>query len=228
MKITPSILSIPPYISTTWRNISALLSVEEEGRFRLILSLHGGQKVEIPNLDKATVTAILEAHASFADPREISQQTPPTLPTNLVNFNLPFVQEHGDTLDSAAVLLQHNPSQVHFPQLPPSVLKKIAAIAKAFGPEYLTALEKPQPHCNCVYCQVMHAVQTEGLAPEEEEISAKDLAFRDWDVEQTADKVYTVKNPLDTNEHYSVFLGEPLGCTCGHKHCEHIRAVLNT
>ena len=35
-------------------------------------------------------------------------------------------------------------------------------------------------------------------------------------------------DPLDPNEHYNVFLGTPLGCTCGEKDCEHIRAVLST
>ena len=37
-----------------------------------------------------------------------------------------------------------------------------------------------------------------------------------------------VTNPLDANEHYNVFLGDPIGCTCGQKNCEHIRAVLNS
>ena len=62
----------------------------------------------------------------------------------------------------------------------------------------------------------------------EEEITEDDLKFRNWDIRQTADKLYAVTNPLDENEHYSVFLGTPLGCTCGEKNCEHIRAVLNS
>jgi PhoH-like ATPase len=49
-----------------------------------------------------------------------------------------------------------------------------------------------------------------------------------WGIEQTAEQLYKVTNPLDANEQYNVFLGTPLGCTCGLKNCEHIRAVLNT
>ena len=59
-------------------------------------------------------------------------------------------------------------------------------------------------------------------------MNEEDLKFRNWEIEQTADKLYIVTNPFDKNEHYSVFLGDPLGCTCGEKNCEHIRAVLTT
>jgi hypothetical protein len=61
-----------------------------------------------------------------------------------------------------------------------------------------------------------------------EEVSDEDLKFRDWEIKQTAEQLYTVTNPLDANEHYNVFLGSPLGCTCGDKNCEHIRAVLTS
>ncbi|NGX33463.1 MAG: hypothetical protein K1060chlam4_01531, partial [Candidatus Anoxychlamydiales bacterium] len=40
--------------------------------------------------------------------------------------------------------------------------------------------------------------------------------------------LYRVTNPLDENEHYSVFLKDPIGCTCGKKNCEHVKAVLNS
>ena len=62
----------------------------------------------------------------------------------------------------------------------------------------------------------------------EEIVSDEDLAFRDWEIKQTTDEKYQVTNPLDANEQYNVFLGNPLGCTCGEKNCEHIRAVLST
>jgi hypothetical protein len=61
-----------------------------------------------------------------------------------------------------------------------------------------------------------------------EEISDDDLKFRDWEIAQTEANLYSVTNPLDPSEHYSVFLGEPLGCTCGSKNCEHIKAVLKS
>ncbi|MGH2612567.1 MAG: hypothetical protein ACRDFB_05905, partial [Rhabdochlamydiaceae bacterium] len=62
----------------------------------------------------------------------------------------------------------------------------------------------------------------------EEEVSDEDLKFRTWDIKQENDKLYSVTNPLDKKEHYNVFLGKPLGCTCGNKNCEHIQAVLKS
>jgi hypothetical protein len=61
----------------------------------------------------------------------------------------------------------------------------------------------------------------------EELVSDDELKFRTWDISQSNEKLYIVSNPLDDHEHYSVYLGEPIGCTCGQKLCEHVRAVLN-
>ena len=65
-------------------------------------------------------------------------------------------------------------------------------------------------------------------APKEEIVSDAELHFREWDIKQLEKQLYNVTNPLDTTEHYQVFLGTPLGCTCGKTNCEHIRAVLNS
>jgi len=62
----------------------------------------------------------------------------------------------------------------------------------------------------------------------EEEVSDEDLTFQDWEVKQEGDKLYLVTNPLDRDERYRVFLGKPLGCTCGKTNCEHIRMVLSS
>ena len=61
-----------------------------------------------------------------------------------------------------------------------------------------------------------------------EEVTDEDLKFRTWDIKQPGKKLYLVTNPLDNNENYNVFLGKPVGCTCGQKYCEHIKAVLNS
>ena len=60
------------------------------------------------------------------------------------------------------------------------------------------------------------------------EITPEELQFKDWEIAQKDGKLYHVINPLDKNEYYDVFLGDPIGCTCGNKNCEHIRAVLST
>lgn len=226
MKITSSILSIPPYLSTTWKNISSLHMREEKGSFTLVVILQNRVQVEVPGLDKATVDSIFEAHARYAESGETPlAKSPFDLP---FNFSLPLKAD--GPIDSLGASMQHNPEQSNLPPMPPEVLDKITTIAKAFGLEDTSALPKPEPDCNCIYCQVSRSLHGEPRIEkhDEEVISDEDLKFRNWDVKQAADKLYTVTNPLDQNEYYSVFLGEPLGCTCGQKNCEHIRAVLNT
>ncbi len=125
--------------------------------------------------------------------------------------------------------MQHNPDQSDLPPLPPEMLDKITKIAHAFGLEDASALSKAEPHCTCAYCQVVRAFQREEpILEDTEPVTEAELYFRDWEIAQQAEQLYTVTNPLDANEHYNVFLGEPIGCTCGQKNCEHIRAALNT
>jgi len=64
----------------------------------------------------------------------------------------------------------------------------------------------------------------------DEEVKDEELTFKDeWEVKETGDKLlFSVHNPLDPKECYSVFLGDPIGCTCGKKNCDHIKAVLRS
>jgi len=133
-------------------------------------------------------------------------------------------------IEGVTSVLQHNPEQADAPPLPPEIIEKIQSL-KGVLPEDLSQIQKAEPHCNCPYCQITRAVTgtlEEVPAQIEEEVSAEDLTFRNWDIKQEGDRLYSVTNPLDTKEHYNVFLGEPLGCTCGNKNCEHIQAVLRT
>ena len=223
MKITPNILSIPPYISTAWKNISAIYSRAGLSGIQLIIVLHNRAQVEIPGLDPKEIGQILEAHAKYMETEETPIKSPLENP---LSFSLPLHVD-GQTIDSLGPAMQHNPNQANLPDLPPEILEKITVVARAFGLEDTSMLKNPQPNCHCIYCQVVRALK--GGSPEpEEEVKEADLHFRNWDIAETSDKLYLVTNPLDQNEQYNVFLGEPLGCTCGHKNCEHIRAVLNT
>lgn len=223
MKITSSILSIPPYLSTTWKNISSLHVKEERGFYSLIVILQNRVQVEVPGLNKGMIDSIFEAHARSAE-EENSSKNPIEGP---FSFSLPMrVDKPIDSLGSA---MMHNPEQSDLPPLPPEILDKITMIAKAFGLEDTSALPSAKPDCHCMYCQVARSLKGEELpADTAEEVTEADLSFRNWDIEQIAEQLYKVTNPLDANEHYNVFLGTPLGCTCGLKNCEHIRAVLNT
>lgn len=216
MKITPKILSIPPYISASWSNIS---SIHLRGAI-IIISLNDGAQIEIPNMAQSDIDEIFQAHANFSE-------TENTLPKNLIDHSLSFslpIKSDDMTVDALGAQMQHNPEQSDLPAIPPHILEKIGSIVRAFGIEEGSILNKAEPDCNCIYCQLSRNVQGEP----EEIVEDADLQFRDWEVSQKNEKLYHVTNPLDKNEYYDVYLGDPIGCTCGCKNCEHIRAALNT
>jgi hypothetical protein len=217
MKINNKILYIPPYISTAWENISSLF-VNEKGDLTVILI--SKEKVKIPNLEKSVINAIFDAHS-----KNLEQP-----PKNKVSFSLPLALDNVAGMESLGSIMHHNPSQSNAPNLPPEILDKITAISKIMGVEDTESIPKAEPHCNCIHCQIAKALRGQKKKNEEiiEEVTDEDLRFRTWDIKQTGKKLYSVTNPLDNNENYNVFLGKPVGCTCGQKNCEHIKAVLNS
>lgn len=137
-------------------------------------------------------------------------------------------------IDGLGTAIQHNPSQMNAPDIPQEVLDKIAGIAKVIAPTDPDAIPKAEPHCNCMHCQIARAIHNEMKAIEvqqpeavlDEEIKPEELNFCQWEIKATDENLYTVTNRLDTQEKYSVYLGHPVGCTCGKDNCEHIIAVL--
>lgn len=246
MKINKKIFSLPPYISTTWNHIESL-HMEDDA---LIVSLKSGEAVEIPNLRPELLETIFEAHASFIETgegpssakRHHSQETAARLPQ--INFfseqgEFPFKIGTGG-MESFQAAMQHNPQQAHLDNLPDEVLNKIRSLSRVLIPkEDLENAPKGEPHCNCMYCQIARALQ-EGWGEEPawtgdqkqtsliEEVNEQELQFQQWNIEQTDQKMFTVTNRLDEEEKYNVFLGSPVGCTCGHQGCEHILAVLKS
>ncbi len=230
MKITTKILSIPPYISTSWNHISSLHVKESD---TLVIALKNGSHVEIPSLDTKTLFQVFATHTKYLEEQDQGILNP---------ANGGGVSEIAplrigiEGLDGIGGALQHNPQQANTPDLPIEILSKIASISKAVGVEDARILPKPEPHCNCVHCQIARAIHSGVQSSDEnlkeqptiEEVTDEDLRFRNWDVVQTNDHMYTVTNPLDSLEQYQVFLGTPIGCNCGEKNCEHIRAVLNS
>ena len=219
MKITRQLLSFPPYLSTPWENIASLQSVPVGSTFTLVVTLQNRSSVEVPGLDHAILNAIFEAHAQFLETAKESREPLP----GPISFSLPLNPE--GAISSLGSQLQHTPAQANLPDLPPDILEKITTIAKAFGLEDTSALSPPEEHCNCTYCQIIRGFDRK---VEEESITEQDLSFRDWDVKQQEERLDQLAIPLDPNEHYSVFLGEPLGCTCGQKNCEHLKAALSS
>ena len=224
MQINKKILNIPPYISCPWKNISALYF--DDRRDLLMIVLTSGNAIEVPNLNKEDLNNIFRTHAEALNADEISS----VQKEGVFGFKLPL--NLGDQLSTFGGMMQHNSDQMHSPPLPSDLLNKIAATFQTVGVDH-SLFPPPEPHCNCPHCQIARAIHQGSIeeASQNERVeivSDEDLHFRDWEIEQTDNQLYIVTNPLNKKERYSVFLGKPLGCTCGELHCEHIRAVLKT
>ncbi|MBS4168679.1 hypothetical protein [Parachlamydia sp. AcF125] len=238
MKITDKILSIPPHISTTWANISSL---QMKGLL-LVVTLMSGESVNIPGLSLEIIEKIFSTHATFLEQETLNPSAPSPLLSSKGTVNeieLPFRMGFS-TLDGIGTALQHNPAHADAPDLPEEILGKIGAIAKIISPETEADIPQPEPHCNCMHCQIARAIHqhlidhdeelesAESQPAEEVEVTEEDLRFSDWDIVQTGDKLFSVVRRLDLQEKYSVYLGHPVGCTCGQSGCEHILAVLKS
>ena len=241
MKINQKILSIPPYISTAWRNIASIHIQEQPEKKILMVTLTNESIIEIPNLNQAILEEIFSAHSRFIESESQEKSTIKSSQNNAhfsnktdsALLNPPFGTGING-LHNLNMVMHHNQEQAHSPDLPPEILEKITAMTKSLGIEgELNNMPKAEPHCNCFYCQIsrsLHKNETfkEDNKTEEELVSDEDLTFSDWIIDQTSDNLFTVTHPLNANEHYQVFLGNPVGCTCGEKNCEHIRIVLNS
>jgi len=229
MKITDKIISIPPYISTSWEKISSLYLKEKD----LVIILKDNTPIAIPNLSNEVIEEIFSAHAAFLEQQLIKRpaiepmrhEAPQASESPLA---LPFRLFFG-TLESLNQALHHNPNYSDLPPFPPDIVSKIELLAKAVPLGELANMPNPEPGCNCLYCQMMRLLK-KGEASEDEpsddEVSDEELRFEQWEIQSLGDKLYLVTNKLDKSEAYRVFLGDPIGCTCGKPNCEHIIAVL--
>lgn len=242
MKISHKIISIPPYISTHWKNVLSIHTIEES---ILVVTLADGDAVYIPDLSPEQISQVFKAHTAYLE--EMENEHSPSDKKNprsqIENQFTAFIQsafgaESGQpfqmsfsNLDNIQNVLQHNPQQADAPDLPSEMLEKVAAITKMMAPDP-SLLPKAEPHCNCIHCQIARSVsgqpKDEEPSSEMAEVTSDDLQFQTWEIQQSGDKLFTVTNKLDRDEKYSVYLGEPLGCTCGKTGCEHIVAVLQS
>ncbi len=242
-KINHKILSLPPYISTSWKNVSTLHMNEVDGKPTLIVALQSGSTIQVPHLTPSLIEQVFAAHSAFLEKEERQSASPDATKhhgsgqnNTPLSLGVPFqIFKGANAFDQLGSMLCHNPQQSNAPDLPEEMLRRIASISKTFGIDFEQSnIAKPEPHCNCTYCQIARAIWSENFdsktqaEEEEERVSEEDLKFRDWEIEQTSENLYEVTNPIDKTEHYRVFLGSPVGCTCGQKNCEHIRTVLNS
>jgi hypothetical protein len=238
IKIDDKILSIPPYISTKWSNVAAL---HMKGTM-LVVTLNDHESINIPGLDAEVIDLVFSHHTSYLENDSDKQKDEHPKRNNAFLFGAPLegldtgFKINVNSMENFGSAMQHNPEQSGAPDLPPEILEKIAAISKIVQPDDVNQLPKPEPHCNCMHCQISRAILKGADSKEdtvievssEEEVTVDDLTFQQWEVQQAGNQLFTVINKLDTHEQYSVFLGKPVGCTCGKDACEHIVAVLKS
>lgn len=217
MQITEKLLSLPPYLSTSWKNVTALQLENRPYGLMLIVELKSGRLIEIPELEEEIVKKIFHFHAKSIEQIEGQYKT---------GLSIIFPS----TVGEISTILQHNPEQSNLPPIPTELLQKLISLTQNLVPDYFNHVGKPEPHCNCPHCQmlkmVLHPDSPENS--DDEIVSDEELQFKSWDIKPQNEQLYIVTNPLDEKEHYAVFLGEPIGCTCGNTNCEHIQAVLRS
>jgi hypothetical protein len=225
--ISEKILSIPPYISTSWENVLSLRIEQVSFSTILIVELTSGTQVEIPDLPKSLIESAFAAHAASIS-HVNNTELPAEIPSQSMIFSLPLSLK---TESDAPSILEHNPDQANLPPLPPVILDKLVDAIKNLGFENALNLSKAEPHCNCPHCQIMRILHKEITSEkilEEEVIAEEELTFKTWSIRDEGNKLFTVISPLDSLETYRVSLGDPLSCSCGAYHCEHLQAVLKS
>lgn len=237
MFINHKVLNIPPFISVHWNQVEFLTSEDSI----LNVQLKSGKTVQLPNLEPDVSKLIFESHATFLDldkPINIPPAPPlPGKPSSL--FGSSDVKIGFSTMDpnGLGIPLQHMEELREAHNIPPEVIEKVRAVAKLVPVEDLANSPKPVDNCNCPFCQIAAAIHSDlALEPAaadtidatEEIVKDEELNFEAWNILQKGDSLYEVQNKLDAHESYSVFLGEPVGCTCGKNGCEHILAVLKS
>ncbi|AAF39152.1 hypothetical protein C6H88_01480 [Chlamydia muridarum str. Nigg] len=240
VKINDQLICIPPYISAQWSQIAFIESYDggTEGCATLKLHLVDGETVSIPNLDQNIINEAFQEHLLYLESlapqkgREedkigsllgaIQQVTKGCEVQIFPQKGLVSMLLGGS--GPIDMLLQHSPEHKDHPDLPIDLLEKLAQMMRSLSIGSTSILAKPEPHCNCLHCQIGRiAVEEEDI-----EVSEEDLTFRSWDISQYGEKMYTVTDPLNPEEQFNVYLGTPIGCTCGQPYCEHVKAVLYT
>jgi hypothetical protein len=214
MMCDDSIFSFPPYLSTTWEHVAAV-SMHPSGRVEI--ALNNGSCVLLPDISPDQTDAIFQCHKRYLS-KKISTEGR-------------VIQKFGMGLEipgSGAIPLQHNPLEAGGSHLPEEFIEKLAEITKATLPKEILSDFTPEPHCHCTFCEIARAANpgveelVEIATPKEETIANR------WIVQQVSEKLYTVSSSEDPAESYSVFLGQPIGCTCGKADCVHIISVLKS
>ncbi|WP_279447061.1 hypothetical protein [Chlamydia psittaci] len=243
VKINDQLICIPPYISARWNQIAFIESQEGEVQGRSTLKLHliDGKTISIPNLDQAIIDIAFQEHLLHLESSQMMRDESGREDDKLGMLINTLQQLSKDTdvqifahkslisplfsgTSPMEMVLQHTPEHKDHPDAPADILEKMVTVIRSLVGNNQNLFPKAEPHCNCMHCQIARVISEE----EEATVSEQDLSFRTWDISPAGNKLYLVTNPLNPNEQFSVYLGTPIGCTCGQVNCEHIKAVLYT
>lgn len=239
-KITEKVICIPPYISSTWDQVSFLQTEEEvEGTLALMIHLTDGKVVRIPHLDSSIIDITFGAHLRYLEGAAVVEQKEAAGPMGLIQHLLGLSPEQVSALpirlgiaklpiENMEAAFQHNPAQSGAANLSKEAVESTVQFIKVLSNGDLASFPKPEPHCNCTHCQLARHIHGKEEPAPEEPVSDEELSFRTWDIREIHKNLFAVSNPLDPREEYNVYLGKPIGCTCGKPHCEHIRSVLQS
>lgn len=232
MKINEKILSIPPYISTSWDRVHSLYSEKTAGgNYTLSIHLDQGQIIHM-ELDSSLIDLAFSSHLRYLENKV--QQKGNILSSLLAHlFHIsPDMKEVMLTPSSflispetLEVALYHDPKRSTDP-IDPDMLQRVSQVLRWTLNDDISSLSKAEDNCDCPHCQLMRYL--EPSAYEEELCSNEDLQFREWHISKIGTQLYRVSNPLHVHEEYHVHLEEPLGCTCGESGCPHLIAVLQS
>jgi hypothetical protein len=245
-KINENIICIPPYISTSWEKVTFMRAQDNLlGGLDLVMQLTNGSEISIGNLDKSLIDLAFSAHLKYLENQTQKKESLPKGPLGPLQSLMGMTPEQLEAMsfrlssplpgmDSLELAMQHDLAKAHTPDLPEDILKKVSQMTRLIIGEDVSMFPKPEPHCNCPHCQIarsIHGIEKKGQLPQEEieeEVLADELTFQDWKIQPINEHLFHVSNPLDCDETYQVYLGSPVGCTCGKPHCEHIKAVLRS
>ncbi len=249
MKINQRVLHIPPYISCKWSEIASIRVETIEGKDLLHVHLLSGAKATVLNLTQDEIDLIFKMHVhhleevaeeeeKFKNVKEIPFfsnlfQAPPMDANVATSFGAP-ISFHLDANDPSSLFQGHNPQFSQSPPLPKEILDKITLIAKAIGGDMIKEVE-PVELCNCFFCQIARALKnerTEDRKPHVPKNLPKDLLRGgidpEWMVDEVGPHMFRVVSREEPEVIYQVYLGEPIGCSCGSNRCQHIIAALKS
>lgn len=205
-----------------------------------MVSLQDGTVCSIPDLPEETINTIFSTHARASETTGAETGDVSMLVGDLRSgmkdlFGL-FSKLGDPSISSLGKILEHDPENSGLPDLPEEMVKKVELLLNIIPKEDILEMPEAEPGCNCMYCQInrilrqehsLHEEESDSLLSEEP-VEETELEFSQWNVENIDDKLYKVTNKLDPKEEYRVFLGDPIGCTCGKAHCDHVLAVLRS